>query len=327
MSSECEKLLNRLRDSGNILIVSHENPDADAIGSTLALGLALEQADKNVTMYNRDGVPENLEFLPGSGKITKSLEKTESPYDMAIAVDCAGMDRAGDEFLRFVETGCANTIAIIDHHRTNNSEVDVCYIDEHASSTGVMIYGLIKSLSLGLTEDIAINLYATIIGDTGSFRYSNTNDDTFKVAADLVRAGANPAVISEALYENEPLRKLKLLGLVLPSLHIEDGSIASVTVDKEMFRRTDTMRSDTEGMVNFPRCIKGVEVAVLFREEGNEDKPRWKVSLRSKGRYDVSAVAEYFGGGGHRNASGCSVEGGIDEVRKLVYQKIKEGMN
>jgi phosphoesterase RecJ-like protein len=216
-------------------------------------------------------------------------------------------------------------VVVVDHHQTTGSDADFHFLDEHASSTGILIYKILKALEIELDKDIAENIYTTIISDTGSFSYSNTNSDTLRIAADLVDLGVEPSRISESLYETEPLRKIELLKLVMPTLEIsEDETIASLYVDKHMYSETGTTRQDTEGLVNIPRSIKGVDVALFFRQEGSEQELEWKVSLRSKGRVNVAKIAEGFGGGGHERAAGCSVKGTISEVKTKVISSVRE---
>ncbi len=327
--SDLEKIVEIITERKRFLIASHENPDGDAIGSMLALGLALEMNGKEVVFYNRDGTPGSLRFLRGSDKVKPSLNSINGSFDCTLIVDCTDTGRVGREFVRFVDTGRCGTKVIIDHHQTNKPSADLYLLDSEASSTGMIIYFLLKTLSLNITPDIAKNLYTTIVVDTGSFAYSNTTKETFRVAADLVELGADPWETSRAIYETEPLAKLKLLGIVLPTLEVsEDGRIAWVFVNREMFKVTSTSREDTEGFVNFPRSIRGVEVALLFREEepGDNNGTRWKVSLRSNGEVNVSTIAERFGGGGHKRAAGCLLPGSLAEVKHRLFSSINEAL-
>jgi len=327
VSSELETILGLIKEAKRVLITSHENPDGDAVGSMLGLGLGLQQMGKEVVFYNKDGVPEILRFLPRSEMIGNSIDDIEGTFDLAFAVDCTGTGRAGAEFEEFLKSGRGGKVVIMDHHQTNSSSADYHLLDPRASSTGIIIYSVLKRLPVEVDSDIAKNLYTTIIGDTGSFKYSNTNPETFRVAADLVERGADPAEISEALFESEPLRKLKLIGLVLPTLEVSgDKKIASVYVDRNMYLQSGACREDSEGIVNIPRSIKGVEVAAFFREESGKDGQSWKVSLRSKGDVDVAKIAEGFGGGGHRKAAGCSLGGSLENVKKTMFGAIEEAL-
>ena len=324
MTNELSTLLDLINRSKRVLIASHQNPDGDALGSTLSLGLGLQKIGKEVVMYNSDSVPEILEFLPHSNKIFNSLKSVTPPFDIAFAVDCTDTARAGIAFKEYAKSDNCDKVIIIDHHETTGSDADLHILDSDASSTGVIIYRILKSLGIEVDKEISENIYTTIISDTGSFNYSNTNSETFQIASELLKSGVNPSQISQALYENEPLRKLELFKVAMPTLDITlNKDIASIYVDKNMYDETGTTREDTEGLVNIPRSIKGVEVALLFRQEGDSD---WKVSLRSKGRVNVAKIAEEFGGGGHARASGCSLKGSIVEVKAKVISRIEEAL-
>ncbi len=332
---DLEKVIEVVQTGKRFLIASHENPDGDAIGSMLALGLSLEKMGKEVVFYNKDGATIALKFLPGSEKIQSSLASIHGNFDATFVVDCTDTSRVGERFEEFKNSGRCDITIIIDHHQTTKPSANLYILNPNASSTGMIIHSFLKTLSLHLgsghaseiTPDIAKNLYTTIVVDTGSFRYSNTVPETFNAAAELVLLGASPWEISQALYESEPLQRLKLLGLVLPTLEVtEDGSIASVVIRREMFRATGTSREDAEGFVNFPRCINGVEVAVLFREEPSEDGLKWKISLRSKGKINTAQIAEKFGGGGHLRAAGCTIAGTLTDVKRSVFSLINEAL-
>ncbi len=325
--NDLQRIKEVILSSNRFLITSHENPDADAIGSMLSIGLALKKLDKLTVFYNKDGVPDVLRFLPGADGIESSLDLISGDFDCTMIVDSTDTSRVGNGFIGYLDTKRCGTTIIVDHHKTNKHSADLYLLDPKSSSTGMMIYPLIKSLNIDITPDIATNLYATIIGDTGSFRYSNTYPQTFRVAAELVEYGAEPSEISQALYESETPEKLKLIGLVLPTLELSDnGQIASVVLKKEMYTKTGTNSQDTDGIVNLPRSIKGIQVAVLFNELGriDNDKSLWKVSLRSKGKVDVSTIAERFSGGGHKKAAGCVIEGSLRDVKREVYSLLSE---
>jgi bifunctional oligoribonuclease and PAP phosphatase NrnA len=316
-----------IQNSKRILIASHEKPDADAIGSILALGLALTRFDKEVICYNKDGVPKVLEFLPGSRSVIKSLTNVRGSFDCTIILDCTDVSRVGKEFLIFTNGKRCGTSIIVDHHQTTRATADLYLLDAAFSSTGMIVHLLIRELNLAINPDIATNLYTTIIGDTGSFRYSNTSPEALRIAAELVEYGANPSEISQALYESDTPERLQLIGLAISTLEfIENGRIASVVLNKEMFDRTCTASEDSEGIVNFPRSVKGVEVAVLFNEleKINNSESFWKVSLRAKGEVDVAMIAEAFCGGGHKSSAGCMLKGSLSDVKHRIYSSIIE---
>lgn len=324
--SDLEKILSLISTGKRFLITSHENPDGDAIGSMLAIGLGLEKIGKEIVYYNKDGVPLLLRFLPHSEKVSSSLDDVNVGFDATFVVDCTDTSRVGVKFEDFKHRGRCGVTILIDHHQTSKPSADLYILNPSASATGMIIYSLLKTLSIKITPDVAMNLYTSILVDTGSFRYSNTIPEAFEIAAELVELGASPWEISQALYESESIGKLKLLGCVLPTLEVtEDGRIASVVVNRDMFKATGTSKEDTEGFVNFPRCINGVDVAVLFREEEpSENGSRWKISLRSKGSVNVAQIGERFGGGGHERAAGCTISGTLAEAKRLLFSAIKE---
>ena len=325
--NELKRIIELVNKNNKFLITAHENPDCDALGSTLALGFALEKLNKEADFYNFNKTPEHLKFLPGWNKITNDVKKLKKEYECIFILDSADDLRPGIDFHNFVKTQKNSKIIVIDHHSTNSNDKELVWVDVNAASTGVLIYKLIKELGIELNTDISNLIYSTIVGDTGSFRFANTNSESFSIASDLVDNGADPEKISQAIYENEPLNKINLIARALNTLEIDDtGKIASVYIDTNMFKETNTTRDHTEGIINIPRRINGVSVAVLLRQEDNGDKSRkrWKISLRSKDNIDVSLIAKKFGGGGHVKASGCSIEGELNSVKKTLYETIEK---
>lgn len=317
-------ILELVNSSNNILIASHENPDEDAIGSTLALGLSLDTFGKQVHLYNETGVPEVLKFLPGSERILSNFDNMPYP-ELVFILDCTDTGRVGKRFREYINGLNKVDIVVIDHHFTNKNDRKLSIYDNTACSTGFIVYNFIKNgLKSDINIDVARNIYATLVGDTGSFSYSNTNPQSLRLAADLIEIGVDPYEISTCLYENEPINKIKLIGLVLSTLELhENGRIAFVEVTKEMLEVTSAGKQHTEGIVNFPRSIKGVEIAVLIREE----KPElWKISLRSKGNVNVAVIAEKFNGGGHVGAAGCNITGTVESVKNKLIKEISEAL-
>ncbi len=314
-----------IKDGDSFLVVSHENPDCDAIGSLLALRWALIGLGKSVCCYNKSRVPGYLRFLPGSECIKNDISSVKNNYDAVFILDSADISRVGYEFESFLKESQLKNIVTIDHHITNQIKLGEVLLDVHAASTGIIIYRILKQLRIKISKEIATCLFTTIVGDTGSFRYSNTNSEALLVASHLVECGASPEKISEALFESEPERKVRLLALILSTLEMHlDGKVATIYVDRQMYEMTNTSREDTEGAVNFVRSIKGVEVAVFFKEEFDENGSFWKVSIRSKSSVDVSSIARCFGGGGHQKAAGFAVNGTIDEAKACVIGKLEK---
>ncbi len=321
MDKRFDKVIKEINRGKKFLAVSHVSPEGDAIGSLLGITLALRSIGKDVTAYLEDPVPKMFDFLPGAETIVHTLDGAGA-FDATFAVDCGQKERLGKGFIALKGPG---SIINIDHHATNDRFGDVNVIEPDASAAGELVYDLIKAASINMTLDIATNLYVAIHTDTGSFRYSSATADAFMKAGELVRIGVSPWEISRRIYENYPARKYVLLGMVLPTLDIInlDGgkSIAILAVTLEMFRKAGAEKDLADGFVNYARGIEGVEVGMLLREiSANE----YKVSMRSKGGVDVAEVTGYFGGGGHRNAAGCTLKGSLEDVKARIMGVIKE---
>lgn len=303
----------------NFLITSHVRPDGDAIGSELALYLALLSMGKDVSVYNQDGVPESYRFLPGAEAVSRSFGPTES-YDALIVLDCSDVKRIGKES---EELTAIKYVISIDHHVTDGNFSDICILDPRASSTGELVYKLIREVNVKITPEIATNLYTAILTDTGSFRYSNTGADALMIASKLVRAGASPSYIAEQIYESNPPAKIRLFSEAIQTLKLEgNGRIGSIFVSRDMLKQAGANLEHTDSFVDFVRTIKGVEVALFYTEM--EDLS-YKVSMRSKGKVDVERIASRYGGGGHVNAAAFSIAGDLDHVRILLMKDLVEG--
>lgn len=311
------RIIDIISRNETFLITSHERPDGDALGSELALYHMLRAGGKTVVVYNQDQTPGDYRFLPGADVIVHELPPTES-FDAAFILDCSELDRVGREAGRIRKI---IQLVNIDHHVSNGGFCDVTLLDAGASSTGELIYRLAEAMALKLTPEVATNLYAAILTDTGGFCYGNTTRDALVIAGRLVETGARPQWISENIYENAPLVKIRLLTVVLESLALDlNGKVASMIVTRENIACAGALQEHTEGFVDLPRTIEGVEISILFNElETNY----FKLSIRSKGRFDVERVAGKFGGGGHVNAAGCRIRGDIATVKRLVLDQIE----
>ncbi len=320
MENKYKSATERLLDCQKILVVSHVNPEGDAIGSSLGLALALRAAGKDVTSHLADGIPKLFQFLPGADKIVTELDPDE-PFDATFAVDCGQKNRLGDPVMALKDPG---TLINIDHHATNDRFGDINVVEADKSSAGEMVYDFLKASSIEITKDAAINLYVAIHTDTGSFHYSSSRPSSFIAAGELVALGADPWEVATRVYENHPVEKFKLLGRVLNTLEVfEEGpyKVATVNVSLEMFEETGASSDLSDGFVNYARSVEGVEVGILFRETGDGT---YKLSMRGLGGVDVAALAQKFGGGGHRNAAGAAIDGTLDEVKTIVLSALRD---
>lgn len=311
------KIAEIIRRDKEFLIASHENPEGDAIGSILALGLGIRKLGKRVTVFNPDPIPEVLTFLPGAGKIVRRIPENHR-FDAAFALDCGDPKRLGEAFPKPEKIG---RLINVDHHASNTRFGDIKLVNPQASSTAEMVFDLLREVPVKISRPIGENIYTGILTDTGSFHYANTTDRTFAVARECVLAGVKPWRIAERVYETQPPARLRLLPLVLKTLEIEEGGrVSSVVVTRRMLTRAGAAPALTEDFINFPRSVKGTEVALLFREI---QPKKYRVSLRSRGKIDVSRISRMFLGGGHPNAAGCTVEGTLGEVKAKVLSRVR----
>ena len=312
MTDIISRIAEEIRNSQSFLLTAHEGPDGDAIGSTLALASFLRKSGKDVHVHLQDPVPELYRFLPGADTVSPAIPDRD--FDTAVVLDIGELHRAGRSFTGFTRVG---RVINIDHHLTCEPFGFLNLIDTSAAATGVLVYRVAKQYGYCFDQETALCLYVSIITDTGSFRYSNANREAFSIAGEMIECGVNAWDVAEQLYENQPRKRLELLGCCLPTLEvIARGQAASVTVTRDMYDRTGAGAELTDGFVNYPRSIQGVEVAIFFRQL---DDLKWKVGFRSKGKVNVAAFSRELGGGGHHNAAGCTVDGTLNEVKTRVY--------
>jgi len=299
------------------LISSHINPEGDSIGSQIAMASLLRRLGKKVVILNESPVPHILRFMNGSQDILKEMPP-RFHFQAAIILDCPDLTRVGS-ISKYITKD--NVVINIDHHISNENFGRYNCVGTDVSSVGEMVFELFKAFKVKIEYDEAVAMYVAIMTDTGSFRYTNTSSATHRIAAELIEAGVRPHEIFGRIYETRSVQDTILLGETLQTLKLtDDGKVAWLWVTKDMLKKTKASLEGTEGIINFGRSIEGVEIAILFRETGTKD--RIKVSFRSKGgRADVNKLALFFGGGGHKTASGCSVFGKMKEVEKKVVEK------
>lgn len=300
----------RLRAAKRALLVSHMNPDGDAIGSELALAELACKLGVEVVICNRDPAPRGLAELPGADGIIVSESLPDDfprSFDLVVTLECPGLDRPGFEGLDRLP------ILNIDHHKGNDRFGEVDYVDEQAPAVGEMVWQMFECAGVRPSEDAAQNAFVALSTDTGDFNYSNATARAFRAAAAMVDAGAAPEKASEIVHQRQSEGAIRLLAEVMSTLALShDGALAVVEAGPEAFARAQAGPQDTENLVNVPRTIEGVRV-VAFLKQWQPEVVR--VSLRSKGTLNVQQVAARFGGGGHSNASGCTLNGDLDSAK------------
>lgn len=316
-----EPLLRELQQGHRFLITAHLSPDGDAVGSALGLARMLRQAGKGAMVWLHDPIPSFYQVLPGADRIHQG----ETPpsgfpdgFDRVVVLECPQLSRSGLEDA-FGDLPVLN----IDHHLGNVEYGRVNWVDSAAPAVGEMIYRLGREARFDVDADTASLLLLALAADTGGFRHSNSSPEAFESASAMVRAGARPEEVSRWLYQNRSLAALKLISETLDTVELaaQDSRVASAVVTREMFDRSGATVADSEGLVDFPRSLTGVEAVALLREE---DDGQWKVSLRGRGDVDVQRIALRHEGGGHHNAAGCRMNGDLDEVRRRIVDELVE---
>ncbi|MFM8395758.1 MAG: DHH family phosphoesterase [Acidobacteriota bacterium] len=298
-------------------ITSHIRPDGDSLGSSLALCWILKGLGKNAEVIMRDQVPHAYLRLPGSQEV-RVVDDIDREYDAVFVIECSDVTRPG------IPSLADQFVVNIDHHSTTVLFGNLNWIDATAAAVGEMIYNLAKAIGARITPEIAGCVYAALLTDTGSFHFSNTTERTFKIASDLVRNGAQPAKLSQAIFYNYPFAKIQLVGSVLSTLERdESGRIAWIRMTREAMESSGASEEDSDNIINYPLTIGDVEAVAFFRELPNST---YRVSLRSKNRVNVARVAEEFGGGGHTNAAGFTIQADFNQLSREVIDKLREAV-
>jgi bifunctional oligoribonuclease and PAP phosphatase NrnA len=298
-------------------ITTHMRPDGDGIGSSLGLWWLLKSLDKEAEVIVRDPVPSSCIRLPGADKVRR-VSEIDRQYDAVFVIECSDVERPGIKNLD------KQFVVNIDHHSTSELFGNINWIDSTASAVGEMIYNLCKAIGGRVTKEIAECVYTALLTDTGSFHYSNTTERTFKVASELIRAGVKPAKLAESVYSSYPWSRIMLLGQVMSSVRRDaSGKVAALRQSQEMLNFANATEEDAEGFVNIPLSSENVEAVVMLKESA---PGVFRASLRSKGDVNVAKIAEKFGGGGHRNAAGCTLSGEWNEVEDNLVNLLTEAV-
>jgi len=314
---ELSLIVDAIRTRRRFVLSSHSRPDGDSIGSQLAMAYALRALGKEVAIVNADPAPPPLMAFPGVPSITIA-KRVEGSFDAAIIMECGDLARTGVAGLdRFF-------VINIDHHPGNTGYGRINWFEPSAAACGEMVFDVVRTLGVPLTVEIATHIYLAILTDTGSFHYSSISSRTFDICREAIDAGVDPVLVARNVYDSNNMGRLKLFGAVLSAMQIDpSGRIAIVYLDHEMAREAGGTYEDTEGLINLPLTVKEIHAVVFFKQLEVDE---YRVSMRSKGEIDIGAVAKEFGGGGHKNAAGCTVRGAIEALQKTFVEKIEHAI-
>jgi len=315
--TQLQALLQALPQYRRCIVTSHINGEGDSFGSQLALAHLLRQLGKEVMVINDSAVPINLQFLPGIAHLQQPGNRLP-PHDAVFVVDVPVLERLG-KVATLLDR--AKPLIVIDHHIPQQPFGTLRYIDPQAAAAGELVYRLYDALRVPIDREAAILLYVTLLTDTGSFRYANTTARVHRLAAQLLEAGVEPAAIYQQIYEHRSLADLRLHAAALQTLHVsDDGTLAWLALPRAVLAQTGATLESAEALIDLPRSLWGTDAVFVMREV---EPNTWRVSLRSKGRVDVNAVAQRFGGGGHRAASGCTIQGSEAEVLQQLVSVLR----
>lgn len=310
-----------LKSGRRFLLTTHKDPDGDGIGSMLALGRSLSMVKKEVVLFAEEPLPPPYDLLKGAEGVADRVEAKED-FDAVIALDCAEESRLGNL------NGCLahrKLLINIDHHETNDFFGDLNLVDPGSSSTGEVVFGILKQTNLPIDFEVAENLFVAIQTDTGSFRYSNATPSAFKAAAELMEYGVKPWEVSQKIMDHYPQSRLSLLQLALDTVEFHhQGRIGLMTLSSDLYDKAHADRVDGERFVDYPRYVEGVEMAVLIRQIGEDN---YKFSLRSNDQLNVGKLALKFGGGGHARAAGFEAHGSLESLKKDFLEEAVKFLN
>jgi phosphoesterase RecJ-like protein len=311
------QLVSHLRNGRRFLVSSHQRPDGDAIGSAVGMALALRELDKQVEVVMDAAPPHFLRPFPAVEQIRVTRNVTDQ-VDASIVMECSSLDRTG-------VTGLDRSPVLnIDHHVGNTLYGAINWIDESAAACTELVFTLVETLGVAMTPQIATHIYLGLLTDTGSFRFSHITPRSFEIARRCVEAGANPQWIARTHYDSSTLGRVRIFGHVLNTMRLDaSGRVALLTMTSHDAAAAGASYDDTDGIINFPLSVKDIEAVAFIKEaEGGE----WRISMRSKGAVDVGAIARAHGGGGHKNAAGCSAHGSLADVQQVFLSYLVEAV-
>jgi phosphoesterase RecJ-like protein len=310
---EIALIVDAIRSRQRFVLSSHARPDGDSIGSQLAMAYALRDMGKHVELVNVDAAPPQLMGFPGVPDI-RIAPAVDGNFDASIIMECSDLARTG-------VTGLDRSFVInVDHHPGNKAYGNINWFDAGAAACAEMVFDLVHALGVPLSKEIATHIYLAILTDTGSFHYSSISPKTFDICRQLLEAGVEPVRVSRQVFDSNSMGRLRLMASVLGGMTFDPSNRVGVLfLDHAMARTAGGTYDDTEGLINQPLTVKEVQAVVFFKQaEGDA----YRVSMRSKGEVDIGAVAKEFGGGGHKNAAGCSVSGPVESLKTTFVEKI-----
>jgi phosphoesterase RecJ-like protein len=320
-----KKAIEMIRQKKVFLIASHSNMDGDALGAQMAFFRLLKKLKKTAIIFNDEPVPAEYSFLPGLEAIKRfRMNMPGVGFDCFVALDCSDLKRTGQVHTLNIRN---KPVLNIDHHISNTGFGKVNWVEPAAACSCQMVYRLYKQMRVPIDKAAALFLYVGLLTDTGSFRYSNTDPSTHLMAAELLSYGIDVAGVYKHIYGSIPLDDLKLLTVILPKMQtMNAGKVIWFDIPRDLLEKHKNISFDlSESILSFGRSLKGVEVVALFKENlksGGEIR----VNFRSQGKIDVNKIAGYFGGGGHKTASGATIKGSMDDIKIKVLKKIKSAL-
>ena len=313
MSTDLQQIVDAIRSKQRFVVSSHARPDGDAIGSGLAMAYALRAMGKHAVVISADAPAPPLMQFPGVPDIIIA-DRVEGDFDAAIIMECSDLARTG-------VAGLDRSMVInIDHHPGNSAYGQLNWFDATAAACGEMVLDLVLALGVRLTPEIATHVYLAILTDTGSFHFSNITPSTFERCRLLLEAGVDPVLVARNVYDSNSMSRLRLFGAVLGAMDVDpSGRVAVLYLDHAMTAAAGGTYDDTEGLINQPLTVKEIQAVVFFKQNEGDD---YRVSMRSKGNVDIGSIAKTYGGGGHKNAAGCSASGAIATLKQVFVDRI-----
>jgi phosphoesterase RecJ-like protein len=316
--AEIQAIVDAVRVRRRFVVSSHARPDGDAIGSELAMAYALRAMGKDVQVVNADPAPAPIMQFPGVSDI-RIAAAVEGAFDAALIMECGDLARTGvsglDSFF----------VVNIDHHPGNTGYGELRWFEPAAAACGEMVFDLVAALGVPLSREIATHIYLAILTDTGSFHYSSISPRTFEICKATLEAGVDPVLVARNVFDSNSMGRLKLFGAVLSAMQIaSSGRVSVLYFDDPMARAAGGTYDDTDGLINLPLTVKEIQAVVFFKHVAGD---QYRVSLRSKGNVDIGAIAKGFGGGGHKNAAGCTAQGALDALRETFVDEIERAID